>query len=178
MKYKMLKRRYCSSFFSNESGQPYGRSLLKAKGSAYELGLTKKNTDESFPKAKIMGSSDARDYAMQFYSDDIGIYESMFIIFLNRNNTTIHWAKISQGGVDETIVDPRLICKYAIDCLACAVILVHNHPSGNLKPSDSDNKNTKKVKQMLNVFDIELLDHIIVTEDGQYYSYAYDGGLL
>ena len=177
MRYKMLKRRYCSSFFSNESGQPYGRSLLKAKESAYELRLTKKNNDQSFPKAKIMGSSDSRDYAMQFYSDDIGIYESMFIIFLNRNNTTIHWAKISQGGVDKTIVDPRLICKYAIDCLACAVILVHNHPSGSLKPSDDDDKITKKVKQMLNTFDIKLLDHIIVTEGGHYYSYANEGGL-
>lgn len=125
-------------------------------------------------KAQIKLSRDAAEYATQFYHDDIDIYESMFLILLNRSNNTIGWVKISQGGVAGTIIDVKLIVKYAIDCLASAVLLVHNHPSGNLKPSEADRRITKKAKDALGYMDVTILDHIILTLDG-YYSFADNG---
>lgn len=75
------------------------------------------------------------------------IYESCFLTLLNRNNETIGWVKISQGGVAGTTIDTKLVAKYAIDTLASAVILCHNHPSGTLKPSKSDIEITNQVKK-------------------------------
>lgn len=125
---------------------------------------------------KINKSSDAVEYIRQFFYEDIAIYESFFIILLNRANTTIGYAKISQGGVAGTVVDSKIIAKYAIESLSSSVILAHNHPSGNLKPSNCDLDLTKKVKNGLNFLDITLADHIILTEDS--YSSFNDEGLL
>ena len=86
------------------------------------------------------------------------------------------YAKISQGGVCNTQVDIRLVAKYAIDSLATSVIFVHNHPSGNAKPSIEDKKISEKLKDALRLFDIRLLDSIIITEN-DYYSMA-DEGLM
>lgn len=115
---------------------------------------------------KVTGSDVAVDYARHFYGDDIEIYESAFIILLNRANNTIGWAKISQGGTAGTVVDIKIVCKYAVDSLASAVILVHNHPSGNLQPSNQDIILSKKLKDGLNLLDVSLLDSIIITSDG------------
>lgn len=122
----------------------------------------------------INTSKKAVDYARAFYSDDIAIYESAFIILLNRRNNTIGWAKIGQGGLDATVVDKRIICKYAIDSLASGVIFVHNHPSGNLRESAQDIKLSKELKAALEILDVKLLDSIIITEDG-YRSLADEG---
>jgi DNA repair protein RadC len=84
--------------------------------------------------------------------------------------------KISQGGISGSVVDIKIICKYAIECLGCSVILVHNHPSGNRNPSQEDLNITKKIKQALSIFDIGLFDHIILTANS-YYSFA-DEGIL
>jgi DNA repair protein RadC len=86
------------------------------------------------------------------------------------------YAKISQGGITGTVVDPRLVAKYAVESLAVGVILAHNHPSGNLKPSTPDKVLTDKVKEGLKYLDIKLLDHIILTNDG-YYSMMEEGDL-
>jgi len=129
-------------------------------------------------KAKITSSKDCADYARQFYFEDIEIFESMFIILLNRQNITECWVKISQGGTVGTVVDVKLIAKYAIDGLACSVIMVHNHPSGNNQPSDCDKLITDKIKNGLKLLDINLIDHIILTpETRKYYSFA-DEGLI
>jgi DNA repair protein RadC len=89
-------------------------------------------------------------------------------------NTITGWVKISQGGTAGTVVEVKIIAKYAIDSLSNGVILVHNHPSGNTKPSDSDKDITNKVKNALELFEIKVLDHIIVTE-ANYYSFADEG---
>jgi DNA repair protein RadC len=102
------------------------------------------------------------------------IFESVFILLLNQINDTIGYAKISQGGIAGTVVDVRLIAKYAVDSLATAVILAHNHPTGELKPSDADIKITEKVKNGLQILDIKVLDHVILTKNG-YYSFADEG---
>jgi DNA repair protein RadC len=128
----------------------------------YEL---KKNPTD-FPRVQITCSYDAAEFIKRFYCDDIGIFESFFVLMLDRSNHTIGFAKISQGGVSGTVVDTRIVAKFAIDSLASGIILAHNHPSGTLKPSDADEKITDKIKSGLAYFDIEVLDHIIVTEDG------------
>ena len=140
------------------------------------LELKAKKTPSNFEKVKIVSSKDAFNVIKQFYFDDIDIFESFFILCLNRNNQTIAYAKISQGGVNGTVVDIKLIAKYAIDCLASGVILAHNHPSGNLKPSNEDLAITKKVKEGLKILDIQVLDHLILTSQG-YLSFG-DEGIL
>lgn len=127
-----------------------------------------------FDQVKITNSQQSNTFARQFYHEDLEIYESMFLILLNRQNKTIAHAKISQGGVSGTVADVKIICKYAVDCLASNVILVHNHPSGNLSASNADDEITRKLKIALGYCDVALLDHIILTSEG-YYSYADDG---
>lgn len=130
--------------------------------------FTLKKIKSEFSNKKIMTSEDAIDFIKQFYGDDMEIFESCFILLLNRQNMTIGYAKISQGGTVGTIVDVKLICKYAIDSLANSVILAHNHPSGNLNPSGADISITKKVKSALDILDVKLLDHVILTPESGY----------
>lgn len=128
------------------------------------------------PKAKIKSSKEAYEYALQFYDQDLAIYESMFMILMNRANNTIGWVKISQGGVSGTVCDNKIVAFYASKVMASGVILVHNHPSGELKPSHADEELTKKIKSALLLLDIALLDHIIVSTEG-FFSFA-DEGLI
>jgi DNA repair protein RadC len=113
----------------------------------------------------------------QFYFDDIELYESFFLLLLNHANQTTGYVKISQGGTAGTVVDPKIIAKYAIDSLSSSVIIAHNHPSGNLKTSEADIAMTKKIQAGLMLFDIKLLDHLIITSSG-FFSMADDGGIL
>ena len=136
----------------------------------YEL----KKMQTEFPKKTLKSSDESADFIRNFYGDDLEIYESMFILMLNKKNDTIGYAKISQGGICGTVVDVRLVAKYAVDSLATSVILAHNHPSGNTKPSEQDKAITSKIKNALELLDITLLDHIILTIDN-YYSFADNG---
>jgi DNA repair protein RadC len=136
----------------------------------YEL----KKIQTEFPCVQITDSATSADFIRQFYGDDMEIYESMFVLLLNRANRTVGYAKISQGGITGTICDIKLVAKYAIDSLASSVILAHNHPSGTLRPSDADVMVTEKVKNALQLLDVTLLDHVILTADG-YYAFAEHG---
>lgn len=136
--------------------------------------LKKLQTD--FPAKKIAGTQDAANFIRQFWGDDIEIFESFYLLMLNMNNVTIGYAKISQGGIAGTVVDVRLICKYAVDSLCSSVIVAHNHPSGNLNSSSQDINITNKLKQALQLLDIKLIEHIILTKDA-YYSFADEGAL-
>lgn len=128
-----------------------------------------------FPKKKIRSSDDSYEVIKQFWHEDIEIYESFFILLLNRANMTIGWAKISQGGITGTVVDVKILLKYVVDSLASGVIIAHNHPSGNLIPSQSDIDITRKVKEALSYLDSQLLDHLIITPDNGYHSMADNG---
>lgn len=128
--------------------------------------LKKNQTD--FQKVKITSSKTAHDVIRQYYSDDIEIYESFFILLLDRANNTIGYAKISQGGIAGTVVDIKIIAKYCVDSLCSGVILAHNHPSGNLMPSDADLTITKKIILALGYLDVTVLDHLILTVDSFY----------
>ena len=138
--------------------------------------LSLKKTKTDLPRVQITNAEDAANYIRNFYFDDIEIYESFFLLLLNRNKNTIGYAKISQGGVAGTVVDIKFIAKYIADTCASGIIIAHNHPSGNKKPSMDDLKVTQKVKNIMQFFDCVLFDHIILTEKS-YFSFANDGTL-
>ncbi|HWY37813.1 MAG TPA: DNA repair protein RadC [Bacteroidia bacterium] len=103
-------------------------------------------------------------------------HEEFWITLLNRSNKIIKTELVGRGGVSGTVADVRLIVKSAVENLASSVIVAHNHPSGNLRPSDSDIKLTKKIREATRFFDIQLVDHLIVG-DASYFSFA-DEGML
>lgn len=129
------------------------------------LKVMESDTANAFEAVKITNPGMSADFIRQFYLDDIEIFESFFIVLLNRQNMTIGWAKISQGGVAGTVVDPIVVAKYAVDTLSSSVILAHNHPSGNRTPSPQDKDLTKRITKGLELFGIRVLDHIILTKD-------------
>jgi DNA repair protein RadC len=106
---------------------------------------------------------------------DLG-HEEFHVIFLNRANKIIANESMSTGGLSGTVADPRRIFKRALDHKASYIIACHNHPSGNLKPSPADLKLTRNLADSGKLLEIQLLDHVIIT-DGQYYSFADDGKL-
>ena len=101
--------------------------------------------------------------------------EEFKIMLLNRANKVLGIASVSKGGTSGTVVDIRIILQYAIKSNASSIIAVHNHPSGNLKPSNSDIQLTKKIKEAAKLMDISLLDHLIITAEEKYFSMADDG---
>jgi DNA repair protein RadC len=114
---------------------------------------------------------------LMFDADSMEIMESFIVLYLNRSNNSIGWLKVSQGGISGTVVDVRLVLATALKCGASGMIVSHNHPSGNTNPSDSDVRLTRKIKESGTIMDIQLLDHLILTESGDYYSFA-DEGML
>lgn len=136
--------------------------------------LELKKIQSEFPVKKISCSKDGYGFIKQFYGDDIEIFESFFLLCLNNSNKTTGYAKISQGGITGTVVDVRLVAKYAIENLATSVIIAHNHPSGKLTPSQADIQITSKIKEGLKLLDVAVVDHLILTGNG-YYSFADEG---
>ncbi len=133
--------------------------------------------EDSCHAAKVVSSTSAYSYIVDKFENK-AIYESFYIMLLNRANNTIGYARISQGGVSGTTVDPKIIAKYAVDSLASSIILVHNHPSGNMQPSSQDINITKKIKDGLKLLEIEVLDHMIISGiDSSYYSFTDEGVL-
>ena len=102
--------------------------------------------------------------------------EVFAVVFLNRGNKITHLEIVSEGGISGTIADPRVILKKALEHNATALILCHNHPSGNTRPSKADEAVTQKIKQAASLLDIHIMDHIIVSSEG-WFSFA-DEGLL
>ena len=148
------------------------KKTYKSTISEYSLKYTK----SEIQKTKVTTSESASNVIRKFYFDDINIYESFFILLLNSQNNTTGFAKISQGGTAGTVVDIKIIAKYAVDSLSPNVIICHNHPSGNKQPSDADLNITKRIKDALLLLDIKLIDHIIITEN-DFYSFADNGNL-
>jgi len=165
----------------NELGKLSVEDLQKYKGmgeakaigivAALELGRRRK-LSESMARKKIASSKDIYDIFHPLLADLPN--EEFWIILLNRSNKIIERQKISQGGISGTVTDIRIILKIALEKLASSLILCHNHPSGNPKPSEADITITNKIKESGKLMDISLLDHIIVT-DGYYYSFADEG---
>ncbi len=138
---------------------------------ALELGR-RRRSEKSMEPDKISGTIDVADIFTTLLGDLP--YEEFWVLLLNRSNKIIEKRKVGQGGLSATVVDARLIAKLAINSLASSVVVVHNHPSGNLQPSAYDKQITDKLSEALSLFDITLIDHIIVSSDG-YYSFAEEG---
>ncbi len=137
---------------------------LKIKGKKSEL-------------KQIRGSEDAAEICrMCFDEGKINWIEEFIVIGLNRANKVQGFYKVSSGGVTGTVADPRIVFQFALLSNATSIIIAHNHPSGNLKPSDADITLTKKMKQSGEALDIKLLDHIIVTDEG--YTSLSDEGVI
>ncbi len=140
---------------------------------ALELGRRRKET-ESREKPKITCSRDGFD-VLRPYLMDLP-HEEFWVILLNRANQVIRPVQVSAGGVSGTVADPKIIFKVALEHLASSVILAHNHPSGNLQPSQADKDLTRKLKAAGQLLDLPVLDHLILS-DKAYLSFA-DEGLL
>lgn len=126
------------------------------------------NTD----KIKITSSSDTYNLLLSCWSQHtIELQEEFKVLLLNRNNQVLGIYPLSKGGVSGTVVDAKLVYSVALKCNASSVIIAHNHPSGNLKPSEADIRLTKKLKEAGKFLDVVLLDHLILTKYG-YYSFA------
>ena len=138
---------------------------------ALELGR-RRRLSEAISRSKISSSKDAFDL-MKPLLEDLSV-EQFWVVYLNNSNKVLVQQKISQGGITATIVDIRLILKRALELNATALVLCHNHPSGNLNPSEADFTLTDKVKLAAKLMDIQVLDHIIVT-DQSYFSFADQG---
>jgi DNA repair protein RadC len=167
----------------NELGKLSISDLSKFKGigeakaisiiAALELGRRRRET-ETVKRDKITCSKDVFDIMKPIMLDLP--HEEFWLLILNRSNTVIKKELISRGGVSGTVVDTKIIFKSAIENLASSIIISHNHPSGNLKPSDADIKITKNIKDAGKIMDIPLFDHLIITDKG-YYSFN-DEGIL
>jgi DNA repair protein RadC len=136
--------------------------------SALELGRRRKVLDPQ-KRTKITSSADVFELMKPELLDES--VEHFYALLLNRANVVIKKQIISQGGTSATIADPKLIFKYAMDNMASAIILVHNHPSGNLKPSQADIQLTKKMVEVGKNLELLVIDHVIFT-DVAYFSFA------
>lgn len=140
---------------------------------AMELGQRRRQAD-ALQRKKVTSSGDVFDY-LSLHLSDLS-HEEFWVLLLNRANEIITHKLVSEGGATATVVDVKKIARMALESHAVGVILAHNHPSGNIQPSEQDRFLTKKVKGALDLFDIVVLDHVIVCSS-KYYSFADEGGI-
>lgn len=128
-------------------------------------------------RPKIISSADVADILrIKWKKNRLGFVEEFKVLLLTRSNQVLGIVSISQGGLSGTVADPKLIFAAALKSGSSSLILAHNHPSGNLKPSEADIRLTRKMKEAGKFLDLPVLDHIILTQEN-YYSFA-DEGLL
>lgn len=148
------------------------------KNFLYELKLSYHRT-ENKPSSKKVGSSrDSFDLLEQVFDRNLlEAREEFVILYLNRRNSVIGYYKAFQGGVSSVVADTKLILSMGLKSLASGMIIAHNHPSGKLLPSEQDIRLTQRLKSASSLMDIELLDHLIINADHEYYSFADEGKL-
>jgi DNA repair protein RadC len=161
-----------------ELGKLNLKELQKVKGigvakaitiaAALELGK-RRQAAITLDKPKVTNGKEIAEYLQVILKDYP--YEVFAVLFLNNANKINHFEILSKGGMTGTVVDPRIILKKALEEEATKIVLCHNHPSGSLIPSKADKEITVKIKEAAKFFDIDVLDHIIVSEDG-YFSFA------
>lgn len=146
------------------------KSLIPKMELKYTMGDVK--------KVKLTGSVDSAQYVGALYDPgEIYLRESMIVVYLNSGNNTIGWQIHSQGGTSQTTCDVKHLLITGLLCGASAMILSHNHPSGGTRPSQEDKVITNKVRTACTAVGINLLDHIIIGENNNYYSFADEGNL-
>lgn len=162
----------------NELGKLNVKELCKVKGigpakaitiaAALEIGRRREGSS-FLQKTTVRSSNDVAAYLKTMLKDYT--HEVFAVLFLNRSNKIIDFQIVSSGGISGTVADPRIILKQAVQLGASVIILSHNHPSGNLKPSRADEDITHKIVKAASYLDIKVADHIIVSEEG-YFSFA------
>ncbi len=141
-----------------------------------EVKLIYRTKIKASERLQVKSSKDAFDIFMEHWDlDSIEHVEEFKLMLLTRSNKVLGIASISKGGISGTVTDVRVILQYAIKANASGIIICHNHPSGNLKPSESDLTITRKVKDSGALMDIQLLDNLIIIPEGRYYSMADEG---
>src|SRR5436190_16420158 len=142
-----------------------------------EIELIYKSKVKASERPKVTTSHDAYHLFKQNWDDNkIEFVEQFKVLFLNRANKVIGIFELSTGGVTGMVADPKLVFTAALKLNACNIILCHNHPSGNIKPSAADEQLTRKIKKAGKYLDLPVIDHLIITNE-TYYSFA-DEGLL
>ncbi len=165
----------------SELGKLSVKDLTKFKGigeakaisiiAALELGRRRKDSEPE-KRIRITDSRSAFDVIYPHLSDLL--HEEFWVIYLNRANAVIGKENISKGGISGTMVDPKVVFRMAVQIPASAIILAHNHPSGQLKPSQADHQLTRKLKEAGAALDIPVLDHLIIGER-DYFSFVDEG---
>lgn len=123
---------------------------------------------------KITSSQCAVNFCRELFGDTVSIYESFYALYLNTAMEVVSYALISQGGIRGTVVDGKIIFINAIKTLCHGIVLLHNHPSGNINPSEADKKLTQNLVSFAKQIDLHILDHIIITEDS-HFSFSNEG---
>ena len=142
-----------------------------------EVELTYKNNVPYNQRQKISNSQGAYEILTNLFPENTMDYRETFIVlYLNRANQVLGYSVISQGGTSNTTVDIKMVIQTALLANASCIMLVHNHPSGNVQPSSDDNKITKRIMEAAKLFDITVLDHLIITNEN-YYSFTDNGNI-
>lgn len=149
-----------------------GKAKAVSIAAAIELGMRKKASGIS--EVRISNSQTAYQRLLPVFEDLV--YEQFWILTLSNSNQVIAAHRVGEGGLTGTVADPRRIFKQVLDDRAAGFIAAHNHPSGNLKPSDADIRLTKRLRESAAIMDVSMLDHLIIAHTG-YFSFA-DEGLL
>lgn len=152
-----------------------GVGEVKAISIATALEIGRRRASQEIPEKPQISSSKDAYQILKLHLADLRT-EEFWAIFLNQSNKVIHLAQLTQGGINQSIVDIRIVFKTALEHFATGIIISHNHPSGNVKPSAEDISITKKIKEAGNLMNIQLLDHLIITQNS-YLSFA-DEGIL
>ena len=134
--------------------------------------------DKILKKSELMKITSSRDayeiFKRVFNADTFDWCEEVVMLCVNNSNKVVGFYKISSGGMTGTVIDVRMIFTTALQCLATSIIIAHNHPSGTLIPSDADKAITKKIKEAGKFLDINVLDHLIITDEN-YFSFQDEG---
>ncbi|SIP87224.1 DNA repair protein RadC [Chryseobacterium sp. RU37D] len=157
------------------------KDLMKFKGvgevkaisitTALEIG--RRRASQEIPEKPVISNSHNAYQIFRNHLSDLRT-EEFWAVFLNQSNRVIHLAQLTQGGINQSIVDIRVLFKTALDHYSTGIVIAHNHPSGNLKASREDIEITQKIKEAGKLLNIQLLDHLIITQNS-YFSFSDDG---
>jgi len=152
-----------------------GIGEVKAISIAVALEIGRRRASQEIPEKSLIANSNDAYAILKNHLSDLRT-EEFWAIFLNQSNKVIHISQLTHGGISQSIVDVRILFKTALDHFSTGIIIAHNHPSGGLKPSKEDLSITQKIKEGGKTLSIQLLDHLIITQDS-YFSFS-DEGLL
>ena len=152
-----------------------GVGEVKAISIATALEIGRRRAGQEVPEKTVISNSENAYFVLKNHLSDLRT-EEFWAVFLNQSNKVIHISQLTQGGISQSIVDIRILYKVALEHFATGIIIAHNHPSGSLRPSKEDLNITRKIKDAGTFLNIQLLDHLIITQDS-YFSFS-DEGLL